>query len=91
MSSSWDLPVDCDMLRKEEGKVAADAQPSAAFCGVYETSWTADVGVVADAEGPNSPDSPKSVTLAESLCAVGNGVIGDDFGGKGGYLNEKHA
>ena len=91
MSSSWDLPVDCDMLRKEEGKVAADAQPSAAFCGVYETSWIADVGVFADAEGPKSPDSPKSVTLAESLCAVGNGVIDNDFGGKGGYLNEKHA
>ena len=79
------------MLRKEEGKVAADAQPSAAFCGVYETSWIADVGVVADAEGPKFPDSPKSVTLAESLCAVGNEVIGGDFGGKGGYLNEKHA
>lgn len=92
MSSSWDLLVDCDMLRKEEGKVAADAQPSVAFCGVYETSWTADVGVVADAEEPKSPsDSPELVALAESLCAVGIGLIGDDFGGKGGYLNEKHA
>lgn len=84
MSSSWDLLAGCDMLRKEEGKVAAGW---AAFCGVYETSWTADVG----AEEPKSPDSPKSVTPAASLGAVGNGVIGDDFGGKGGYLIEKHA
>lgn len=80
MSSPLDLLVDCDMLRKEEGKVAAGW---AAFCGVYETSWTADVG----AEEPKSPGSPKTVTPAEPLGAVGNGVIGDDFGGKGGYLN----